>query len=103
MSKSAFLTARIEPKLKQRASQVLGKVGVSTTDAITMFFRQVVLRDGLPFDVQMPNPATGIANEELGADRGKKSKKIFNGVVQSRTKRKREDVPVLRDLNNTHY
>ena len=65
MSKSAFLTARIEPKLKQRASRVLAKVGVSTTDAITMFLRQVVLRGGLPFDVQIPSSSIGTANMEF--------------------------------------
>src|SRR6202521_6328747 len=83
MSKSAFLTARIEPKLKARASRVLAKVGVSTTDAITMFLRQVVLRGGLPFDVRVPNSATGTANEELEAGRREslhaRTKKIFTG------------------------
>ncbi len=90
MSKSAFLTARIEPKLKQSASRVLAKMGVSTTDAITMLLRQVVLRGGLPFDVRAPNSATGTAIEELEA-RGRetlhdRTKKIFNHVVRSRKK-----------------
>jgi DNA-damage-inducible protein J len=95
MSKSAFLTARIEPKLKHSASRVLAKVGVSTTDAITMFLRQVVLRGGLPFDVRVPNSATGTANEELEAGRREslhdRTRKIFNGVVRSRRKRKHEN------------
>ena len=106
MSKSAFLTARIEPKLKQHASRVLEKVGVSTTDAITMFLRQVVLRGGLPFDVRMmPHSATGMANEELKARRREtfhdRTQKLYNGAVRSRTKRKHENVPVVRGLNNT--
>ena len=67
MSKSAFLTARIEPKLKARASRVLAKVGVSTSDAITMFLSQVVLRGGLPFDARVPNSTIGIAQLEAGA------------------------------------
>jgi addiction module RelB/DinJ family antitoxin len=95
MSKSAFLTARIEPKLKARASRVLAKVGVSTTDAITMFLRQVVLRGGLPFDVRAPNSVIGTANEELEADRREslhdRTRKIFNGVVRSRKKRRHEN------------
>jgi len=47
MGKTAYITARIEPKLKAQAGRVLAKVGVSTTDAITMFMRQVVLHEGL--------------------------------------------------------
>jgi DNA-damage-inducible protein J len=65
MSKTGYITARIEPKLKARAAQVLARVGVSTTDAITMFLRQVVLRNGLPFEVRVPNAETKRAIEEL--------------------------------------
>ncbi len=65
MGKTGYITARIEPKLKARAARVLATVGVSTTDAITMFLRQVVLRNGLPFDVRVPNAATKKAIEEL--------------------------------------
>jgi DNA-damage-inducible protein J len=107
MSKSAFLTARIEPKLKARASRVLAKVGVSTTDAITMFLRQVVLRGGLPFDVRAPNSVIGTANEELEAGRREslhdRTKKIFNGVVRSRKKRKHENSSNGRGLHDTPH
>jgi DNA-damage-inducible protein J len=65
MGKTGYITARIEPKLKARAARVLAAVGVSTTDAITMFLRQVVLRNGLPFDVRVPNAETKKAIEEL--------------------------------------
>jgi DNA-damage-inducible protein J len=65
MGKTGYITARIEPKLKARAARVLATVGVSTTDAITMFLRQVVLRNGLPFEVRVPNTETKRAIEEL--------------------------------------
>src|ERR1700722_12904218 len=65
MGKTGYITARIEPKLKARAARVLATVGVSTTDAITMFFRQVVLRNGIPFEVRVPNVETKKAIEEL--------------------------------------
>jgi DNA-damage-inducible protein J len=65
MGKTGYITARIEPKLKARAARVLAAVGVSTTDAITMFLRQVVLRNGIPFEVRLPNAETKRAIEEL--------------------------------------
>jgi addiction module RelB/DinJ family antitoxin len=65
MGKTGYITARIEPKLKARAARVLANVGVSTTDAITMFLRQVVLRNGLPFEVRVPNAETKRAIKEL--------------------------------------
>jgi DNA-damage-inducible protein J len=72
MAKTGYITARIEPKLKARAARVLANVGVSTTDAITMFLRQVVLRNGLPFEVRVPNAETKRAIEELESGRGER-------------------------------
>ncbi len=65
MGKTAYITARIEPKLKAQAGRVLAKVGVSTTDAVTMFMRQIVLHEGLPFEVRVPNAESRKAIEEL--------------------------------------
>src|SRR6202047_2017162 len=67
MGKTAYITARIEPKLKARAGRVLAKRGVSTTDAITMFLREVVLQDGLPFEARLPNRETRKAIDEMEA------------------------------------
>jgi DNA-damage-inducible protein J len=105
MSKSAFLTARIEPKLKARASRVLAKVGLSATDAITMFLSQVVLRGGLPFDARMPNSAIGTAIAGLEAGRGVtlrgRAEEFIDGVVRSHKKRKHENFPNGRHLHET--
>jgi DNA-damage-inducible protein J len=72
MGKSAYITARIEPTLKASAESVLQKLGVSTTDAITIFLRQVVMQRGFPFDVRIPNATTRKAIEELESGRGKR-------------------------------
>jgi DNA-damage-inducible protein J len=92
MGKTATITARIEPKLKARAGRVLAKAGVSTTDAITMFLRQVVLRGGLPFEVRVPNTETKKAIGELEGGGGERfhanTKEVFDGVIGPRKKRK---------------
>ena len=72
MGKTAYITARVEPALKASAEDVLQEIGVSTTEAITIFLRQVVLQRGLPFDVRIPNTATRKAIEELEAGKGKR-------------------------------
>src|SRR5258707_642832 len=53
MGKTGYITARVEPKLKARAARVLATVGVSTTDASTMFLRQVGRRIGIPIEVRV--------------------------------------------------
>jgi DNA-damage-inducible protein J len=92
MGKTAYITARIEPKLKAQAGRVLAKVGVSTSDAITMFMRQVVLHDGLPFEVRVPNAETRKAIEELESGGGQvfhgTTKELFDSIVKPRKTRK---------------
>jgi DNA-damage-inducible protein J len=92
MGKTGYITARIEPKLKARAARVLAAVGVSTTDAITMFLRQVVLRNGLPFEVRVPNAETKRAIEELESGGGERfegtTNELFDHVRGRRQKRR---------------
>jgi DNA-damage-inducible protein J len=58
MSKTAMVRARVEPDLKDRAESVFHRLGLNATQAITMFYRQVEMRDGLPFDVVVPTATT---------------------------------------------
>jgi DNA-damage-inducible protein J len=58
MSKTATVRARIEPRLKNRAERIFQRLGVNPTQAITIFYKQVELRDGLPFDVAIPSLLT---------------------------------------------
>jgi DNA-damage-inducible protein J len=48
----------LEPELKENAETILHRLGLNATQAITMFYKQVELRDGLPFDVVIPTPST---------------------------------------------
>ena len=58
MTKSEMIRARVEPELKQEAETVFSKLGLSTTQAITLFYKQVTLQQGLPFAVKIPNAET---------------------------------------------
>ena len=46
--------ARIEPDLKSQAEAILAALGISASNAITMFYKQIVLQKGLPFEVKLP-------------------------------------------------
>lgn len=54
MAKTANMYARIEPDLKSQAEAILSALGISTSNAITMFYKQIVLQKGLPFEVKLP-------------------------------------------------
>jgi len=69
MSKTETVRARIQPELKNRAENVFRKLGLTATQAITLFYKQVDLRDGLPFDVVIPNETTSRTFENTDAGR----------------------------------
>lgn len=58
MNKSAMIRARVDPQLKDEVEGLFAQLGLSTTEAITLFYRQVKLNRGLPFDVRIPNAVT---------------------------------------------
>jgi DNA-damage-inducible protein J len=64
MAKSKMIRARVEPRLKHDAEAVLDKLGITPTEAITLFYKQVTLYRGLPFPVRIPNAATRKALRE---------------------------------------
>jgi len=58
MNKVSTVNARIEPTLKIKAENILHKVGLTTAEAIRLFYSQICLNKGLPFDVKIPNATT---------------------------------------------
>ncbi len=54
-AKSANLYARIEPDVKEKAESVLSALGIPASNAINMFYKQIILQRGLPFDVKLPS------------------------------------------------
>lgn len=55
MAKSANLYARIEPEVKEQAETILSALGIPASNAITMFYKQIILNNGLPFEVKLPD------------------------------------------------
>lgn len=56
--KTAIINARIKPELKGDVEQILSQLGITTTQAITMFFEQIKLNKGIPFQLKIPNDET---------------------------------------------
>ena len=52
--KSANIYARIEPEVKEQAEGILATLGIPASNAINMFYKQIILNRGLPFEVKIP-------------------------------------------------
>lgn len=53
--KTAAINARIAPELKDDVESILSRLGITTTQAITMYFEQIKMKRGLPFSVTLPD------------------------------------------------
>ena len=54
MAKTGTLNIRIEPDLKKEAEETLNELGMNIAEAITVFLKQVVLTDSIPFMIKKP-------------------------------------------------
>ena len=70
MAKTEMIRARVEPELKSQTEEVFSGRGLSPTEAITLFYRQVMLHHGLPFAVKVPNAETIAALRQARAGEG---------------------------------
>ncbi len=60
-SRSANISVRVEPEIKEQAEKILDRLGLSASSFINMTYRQVILRNGIPFSVTLP---TGIRTRD---------------------------------------
>lgn len=82
MAKTDTLHIRIEPRVKQKAEETLNDLGLSITEAINVFLNQVILNEGIPFEIKKPrfNRETIQAIEDT--KNGKNLSETFNSVEE---------------------
>lgn len=80
MAKTDTLHIRIEPTVKQKAEETLNDLGLSIADAINVFLNQVILNDGIPFEIKKPkwNQETMQVLDDV--KQGKNVSKTFDSV-----------------------
>ncbi len=85
-AKTANLYARVEPDIKEQAEAILSTLGIPASNAINMFYRQIILRQGLPFDVSIPQlrplSLNNLSEEELDAELEKGYEDIAAGRMR---------------------
>jgi len=70
MARTATIQSRIEPQTKIQAQNILNKLNISLSEAISMYLKQIILHNGIPFELKIPNQATLQAVEELESGKG---------------------------------
>lgn len=54
---TSAINVQVDSVTKQEATAILNDLGLSMSAAINLFLKQVVKRDGLPFEVVNPKPS----------------------------------------------
>ena len=89
-TKTANLYVRIEPDVKEQAESILSELGIPVSNAIQMYYKQIILHQGLPFDVKLPKERPLILEEltqdELEAEIQKGIDDMNAGRVESADK-----------------
>ena len=98
-AKTANLYARVESDIKEQAEAILSTLGIPASNAINMFYRQIILRQGLPFDVSIPQlrplSLNNLSEEELDAE-------LEKGYVDIAAGRMRPAREVFADLRRDY-
>ena len=83
MTKTAQMQIRIDPSLKADAESILTAIGLSPTEYVRMSLRQLVMRQGLPFEARIPNAETVAAINEPreGLPRYTPSQAMMDGIL----------------------
>lgn len=86
MSKTANLYARIEPDVKEQAEEVLSALGIPVSNAINMFYKQIILQRGIPFDVKLPKSTLLDLSQLTDSQFDEEMEKGFADIKAGRTK-----------------
>ena len=80
MAKTDTLHIRVEPNVKKKAEETLKDLGLSITEAINVFLNQVILNDGIPFEIKKPKYNKETISVMDDVKKGKNLSKTFDSV-----------------------
>ncbi len=85
-TKSANLYARIEPDVKEQAENILSALGIPASSAINMFYKQIILNRGIPFEVKLPTAKPVDVAELSEAELNAELEKGYADMLAGKTK-----------------
>ena len=70
MALNSTVRARVDSQLKDDVEEILGQIGLSTSQAITLFLKRIKYEKGIPFELKVPNATTLNAMKEADDNEG---------------------------------
>lgn len=69
-TKSATVTARVEPEVKYEAEQIISELGLSVSSVINSLYKQIIIKKGIPYPLTLnaiPNSVAEMSKSEFDA------------------------------------
>lgn len=98
-TKSANLYVRIEPDVKEQAENILATLGIPASNAINMFYKQIILNRGLPFEVKIPTTKPVNVTELTEVELNTELEKGYADMLVGRTK----PCELMGDVRTEHF
>lgn len=55
MAKKSRVAVQVDTEIKEQAESILNTLGLTMTGAVNIFFRQIVIQNGLPLEMKLSN------------------------------------------------
>ena len=99
-AKSANLYARIEPDVKEKAENILSTLGIPASSAINMFYKQIILQRGLPFEVKLPSSRPVDIHTLSETEFNEELEKGYSDMQAGRTKNAKKAIADIQTFSN---
>ena len=99
--KSTTLNIRIEPDIKEQAESIFRQLGLSSTTAINLFFRQVILHGGIPFAL-MTGQSQPLVNHDLPSAKTTGEHDRLSQVTTINSLSDEEILAIIRQVRKPH-
>ena len=70
MALNSTVRARVDEQLKYEVEEILKQIGLTTSQAITLFMNRIRYEKGIPFELKVPNITTIQAMKEAENNEG---------------------------------
>ena len=99
MARTSNVFARVEPEIKNQAEEILDQLGIPMSNAIGMFLRQVIIHNGIPFEMKLPVKKPLVMSELSKDDFDKEISKGINDIESGNVYSEEE---VLEDIQRKY-
>ena len=83
MANSSAVYVRMDPTLKEAAEEILAQLGITSSGAVQMLYKQIILHRGLPFSLTLPDDRPvavgGMSRAQIDAELNKGMESLHNG------------------------